>query len=96
MGFRFLVTRNQQCERSLSPHECVATRHECPASAGGIAAGGFVVDRISGSHHMLVHVSDARRTVTVPFHGAQSIKTGTLRGIIRQAGLTVEEFRRLL
>lgn len=58
--------------------------------------GGFVVDRISGSHHMLVHVSDARRTVTVPFHGAQSIKTGTLRGIIRQAGLTVEEFRRLL
>ena len=58
--------------------------------------GGFVVDRISGSHHMLVHVSDARRTVTVPFHGAQSIKTGTLRGIIRQAGLTVEEFRRPL
>jgi predicted RNA binding protein YcfA (HicA-like mRNA interferase family) len=58
--------------------------------------GGFVVDRISGSNHMLVHVSDARRTVTVPFHGAQSIKTGTLRGIIRQAGLTVEEFRRLL
>lgn len=57
---------------------------------------GFVVDRISGSHHMLVHVSDARRTVTVPAHGAQSIKTGTLRGIIRQAGLTVEEFRGLL
>jgi predicted RNA binding protein YcfA (HicA-like mRNA interferase family) len=57
---------------------------------------GFVVDRISGSHHMLVHVSDARRAVTVPFHGARSIKIGTLRGIIRQAGLTVDEFRRLL
>jgi predicted RNA binding protein YcfA (HicA-like mRNA interferase family) len=57
---------------------------------------GFVVDRISGSHHMLVHASDDRQTVTVPFHGARSIKTGTLRSIIRQAGLTVEEFRRLL
>ena len=57
---------------------------------------GFVVDRISGSHHMLVHASDARRTVTVPLHGARSLKPGTLRSIIRQAGLTVEEFRGLL
>jgi predicted RNA binding protein YcfA (HicA-like mRNA interferase family) len=57
---------------------------------------GFVVDRISGSHHMLVHPGDARRTVTVPFHGARSLRLGTLRSIIRQAGLTVEEFRRLL
>jgi predicted RNA binding protein YcfA (HicA-like mRNA interferase family)/predicted RNase H-like HicB family nuclease len=38
---------------------------------------GFVVDRILGSHHMLVHISDTRRTVTVPVHGARIIKTGT-------------------
>lgn len=57
---------------------------------------GFVVDRISGSHHMLVHTIDARRTVTVPFHGARSLRPGTLRNILRQAGLTVEEFRDLL
>ncbi len=57
---------------------------------------GFVVDRIAGSHHVLVHPSDARRTVTVPFHGARSLKLGTLRNIIRQSGLTVDEFRKLL
>jgi predicted RNA binding protein YcfA (HicA-like mRNA interferase family) len=57
---------------------------------------GFVVDRIAGSHHVLVHPSDARRTVTVPFHGARSLKLGTLRNIIRQSGLTVDEFRELL
>lgn len=57
---------------------------------------GFVVDRISGSHHMLVHTTDSRRTVTVPFHGARSLRPGTLRNIVRQAGLTVEEFRDLL
>jgi predicted RNA binding protein YcfA (HicA-like mRNA interferase family) len=57
---------------------------------------GFVLDRITGSHHVLVHASDARRAVTVPFHGARSLKPGTLRNIIRQAGLTVEEFRSLL
>jgi predicted RNA binding protein YcfA (HicA-like mRNA interferase family) len=57
---------------------------------------GFVVDRIAGSHHVLVHPSGARRTVTVPFHGARSFKLGTLRNIIRQSGLTVDEFRELL
>jgi len=57
---------------------------------------GFVVDRIAGSHHVLVHPSDPRRTVTVPFHGARSLKLGTLRNVIRQSGLTVDEFRKLL
>jgi predicted RNA binding protein YcfA (HicA-like mRNA interferase family) len=57
---------------------------------------GFVVDRIVGSHHLLRHESDPRRVVTVPFHGASDLKTGTVRGIIRQAGLTVEAFRALL
>jgi predicted RNA binding protein YcfA (HicA-like mRNA interferase family) len=57
---------------------------------------GFFIDRVVGSHHMMVHRDDHRHTVTVPVHGARDIKTGTLRSIIRQAGLTVEEFRDLL
>lgn len=28
--------------------------------------------RVSGSHHVLIHVDDPRRAVTVPFHGALS------------------------
>jgi predicted RNA binding protein YcfA (HicA-like mRNA interferase family) len=57
---------------------------------------GFVVDRTSGSHHLLVHPDDPARKVTVPFHGARSLKPGTLRNIIRQAGFTIDEFRALL
>ena len=57
---------------------------------------GFIVDRTAGSHHLLVHPEDSRRIVTVPVHGARDLKSGTLRAIIRQAGLTVEEFRALL
>ena len=57
---------------------------------------GFIVDRTTGSHHLLVHPEDPRRIVTVPVHGARDLKSGTLRAIIRQAGLTVEEFRALL
>lgn len=57
---------------------------------------GFAVDRVAGSHHLLVHKDDPRLIVTVPIHGARDLKPGTLRGIIRQAGLSVEEFRDLL
>jgi predicted RNA binding protein YcfA (HicA-like mRNA interferase family) len=57
---------------------------------------GFIVDRIFGSHHVLVYQGDPRRTVTVPVHVGRDLKPGTLRAIIRQAGFSVEEFRELL
>jgi predicted RNA binding protein YcfA (HicA-like mRNA interferase family) len=57
---------------------------------------GFVVERIVGSHHILVHPGDATRTVTVPVHANRDIKPGTLRSIVRQAGLTVDEFKAFL
>jgi len=57
---------------------------------------GFVLDRIVGSHHVLVYPANPVRTVTVPVHASRDLKPGTLRAIIRQAGLTVDEFRALL
>lgn len=57
---------------------------------------GFVVDRIAGSHHVMTFPGDPTRTVTVPVKAGRDLKPGTLRSIIRQAGLTVEEFNRLL
>jgi predicted RNA binding protein YcfA (HicA-like mRNA interferase family) len=57
---------------------------------------GFVVDRIVGSHHVVVYPNDPTRTVTVPVHAGRDLKPGTLRSIIRQAGLTVDEFVDLL
>lgn len=56
---------------------------------------GFVVSRTSGSHCRLIHSRDAARKVTVPVHTGD-LRRGTLRGIIAQAGLTVEEFIALL
>ena len=53
---------------------------------------GFIVERIVGSHHVLVFPSDASRTVTVPIHDNRDLKPGTLRSIVRQAGFTLEEF----
>jgi predicted RNA binding protein YcfA (HicA-like mRNA interferase family) len=66
-----------------------------PETARALERAGFVVDRQRGSHVILVHLqTDA--TVAVPCHGSQDLAPGTLRRILRDAGLSVEEFVRLL
>ena len=55
---------------------------------------GYVVDHQTGSHIILRHREPPHRRLTVPDH--QELAKGTLRSLIRQAGLTVEEFRSLL
>ncbi len=54
---------------------------------------GFVVDRQRGSHIILVR-EDPRTTVSVPDH--KELDRGTLRAIIRQVNLSVDEFVELL
>jgi predicted RNA binding protein YcfA (HicA-like mRNA interferase family) len=52
---------------------------------------GFVEDRQRGSHLILVRPETRARTV-VPIHSGRTIKEPLLRAIIRDAGLTIEEF----
>jgi len=68
---------------SLTPKQLIRIFHRC----------GFEVDHQSGSHVVLKH-SDGRRAV-IAFHNRE-LKRGTLLGIIKQAGYTVEEFLELL
>lgn len=55
---------------------------------------GYEVDHQTGSHLILRHSTPPHRRLTVPDH--QEIAKGTLRAIIREAGLTVDEFVSLL
>jgi len=56
---------------------------------------GFRAVRQRGSHLVLKgFFKDRKRTVVVPKH--REIAIGTLRGIMFQAGLTVEEFLKLI
>ena len=56
---------------------------------------GYEVLRQRGSHVIMIN-RRAMQTIPVPLHGSKSLASGTLRGIIRDAGLTVEESIRLL
>lgn len=50
---------------------------------------GFTVARIRGSHHVL-----ERGTIhtTVPVHGTQNLRMGTLRGILRDVEMSPQQF----
>jgi predicted RNA binding protein YcfA (HicA-like mRNA interferase family) len=52
---------------------------------------GFVFDRQRGSHAVYYRAADKRRVV-IPIHGSKDLKLGTLRGIINDMGLTIDEF----
>ncbi len=56
---------------------------------------GFESWRQKGSHLTPYRAMD-RRALTIPMHFAKDIPKGTLRTIIREAGLSVKEFVKLL
>jgi predicted RNA binding protein YcfA (HicA-like mRNA interferase family) len=49
-----------------------------------LTAQGFVLLRVSGSHHIL---ANGKVRVTVPVHGTADVKIGTLRSIEKQSGV---------
>ncbi|MFA6570866.1 MAG: type II toxin-antitoxin system HicA family toxin [Bacteroidota bacterium] len=51
---------------------------------------GFILDRVKGSHHILYNESTNIRIV-VPMHKSDLPK-GTFHEIIKQSGLTVDDF----
>ncbi len=55
---------------------------------------GYERDRQRGSHIILRQVASPHRRIVVPDH--DEVARGTLRAIIRQVGLTVDEFKALL
>lgn len=57
---------------------------------------GFVVVRVKGSHHIMAHKDDSRRFANVAFHTGRDLPRGTLMSIIKQAGLSLDEFIALL
>ncbi len=55
---------------------------------------GYTVSHQTGSHIILRRTEPPHRRLSVPNH--KELAKGTLRGLIRDAGLTVEAFEELL
>jgi predicted RNA binding protein YcfA (HicA-like mRNA interferase family) len=67
----------------VSGQECIKAPHKA----------GFIIKRQEGSHIVLRRI-DPFTQVVVPDH--KELDRGTLRAIIRHAGLTVDDFEALL
>jgi predicted RNA binding protein YcfA (HicA-like mRNA interferase family) len=52
-----------------------------------LEAKGFILKRITGSHHIFFH-PELRKTVVVPVHGKKDNPNGTFLSIIKQAGIS--------
>ena len=46
---------------------------------------GWVLDRITGSHHIMI--KEGKRAVPVPVHGKRDLPKGLLNAIIKQTGI---------
>jgi predicted RNA binding protein YcfA (HicA-like mRNA interferase family) len=46
---------------------------------------GWILDRISGSHHILI--KEGKRSIPVPVHGKKDIPIGLAQKILKQAGI---------
>ena len=46
---------------------------------------GWQIDRISGSHHIMVK---GNRTISVPVHGKQELGKGLIHAILKQVGIS--------
>lgn len=56
---------------------------------------GFVLNRINGSHHILIH-KEKHLTVSIPVHKGKTLGKGITLAIIKDAGLTIEKFLKLV
>ncbi len=55
---------------------------------------GYELDEQHGSHIIVRHTKPPHRRLSIPNH--KELAKGTLRTLIREAGLSVDEFTRLL
>ncbi|MFZ2604179.1 MAG: type II toxin-antitoxin system HicA family toxin [Candidatus Omnitrophota bacterium] len=53
---------------------------------------GFFIKRQSDSHVIMRHQTNLSCRCIVPLHGSRTIKPGTLHSILKDAGLSIEEF----
>ncbi|PPD40137.1 MAG: hypothetical protein CTY16_18070 [Methylobacter sp.] len=52
---------------------------------------GWQLLRIRGSHHIFTH-PEKLEVLTVPVHGNQDLKIGTLSKLLKDSGLTEQDF----
>ncbi len=62
----------------------------------GLKKAGFEFDRQAKGSHEIWYNPATKRNTTIPNHPGVEIPKGTLKAILKQAGLSIDEFLQLL
>ena len=62
----------------------------------GLKKAGFVLYRLARGSHEIWYNPVTKRRTTVPNHPGVDIPKGTLKAILKEAGLSLDDFLRLL
>jgi len=62
----------------------------------GLKKAGFVFDRQAKGSHEIWYNPITRRRTTIPNHPGSDIPKGTLKAILKEAGISLEEFLDLI
>ena len=60
-----------------------------------IKKAGFIFKRQAAGSHEIWFNTETKHTITIPRHSGKTFKKGTLAGMIKDTGLTKEEFLEL-
>jgi predicted RNA binding protein YcfA (HicA-like mRNA interferase family) len=78
------------CHQAQRVTRCARLYHQPAAALRGfqdieqaLKKDGWIEDRISGSHHIMVKDSTS---IAVPVHGNEDLKKGLLNSLLKQAG----------
>ena len=55
---------------------------------------GWHVERVKGSHHIMRHRDSLHVTLSVPVHRRRTLPIGTQADILKDAGVTAEDFNK--
>jgi predicted RNA binding protein YcfA (HicA-like mRNA interferase family) len=54
---------------------------------------GFLLDRVKGSHHIMIH-KEKQLSVSVPFHKGKTLGKGITHAILKDAGIPVDQVKK--
>jgi predicted RNA binding protein YcfA (HicA-like mRNA interferase family) len=63
----------------------VSSTHDRQTAQKAAGKQWLVLDRISGSHHIMI--KEGRRSIPVPIHGSGDLPKGLISAILKQAGI---------
>lgn len=64
---------------------CIELIHDRQQLRKLLEAHGWRLDRISGSHHIMIR--EGYRSIPIPIHGASDLPKGLLNAILKQSGI---------